>query len=109
VTGSLNYEVLGWFVTTANIGLLLPITIINLAAFVVIIKAIIIAKSGGYMRRPFQPRQVEYSKTTDQEELVPNEWMHQVMSQPKTVCCFDLSCIIFQHSGSDYLTDGSRF
>ena len=107
VTGSLSYEVTGWFVTPANIGRLIPITIINLAAFVVLIKAIIIAKSGGYIHRPFQPRQVEYPSTSDQEELVPDEWMHKVTSQPKTVCCFDLSCIIFQHS--DYLTDGSRF
>ena len=68
VTGSLSYEVTGWFVTPANIGLLFPIKIINLAAFVVLIKAIIIAKGGGYMRRPFQPRQVAYPKTSDQEE-----------------------------------------
>ena len=94
MTGSLNYEVLGWFVTTANIGLLFPITIVNLAAFVVLIKAIIIAKGGGYMHRPFEPRQVEYPKISDQEELVPDEWMHKVMSQPKTVGYFDLSCVI---------------
>jgi len=87
VTGPLSYEVLGWFVTTANIGLLFPMTIINLAAFIVLLKAIITAKGGGYLFSPFCPRPVEYPKTIDQEELVPDEWMHKVMSQPKTVCC----------------------
>jgi len=88
VTGPLSYEVLGWSVTTANIGLLFPMTIINLAAFVVLLKAIITAKGGGYLFSPFCPRPVEYPKAIDQEELVPDEWMHKVMSQPKTVCCF---------------------
>ena len=90
VTGPLSYEVLGWSVTTANIGLLFPVTIINLAAFIVLLKAIITSKGGGYLFSPFCPRPVEYPKTIDQEELVPDEWMHKVMSQPKTVCCFDL-------------------
>jgi len=91
VTGSLSYQVTGWFVTGANIGLLFPITILNLAAFVVLLKAIFIAKGGGYMHRPFEPRQIEHPKDIDQEELVPDEWMHKIMPRPTTVCCFDLS------------------
>ena len=32
VTGSANYEVIGWFVTAENIGFLMPMTLVNLAA-----------------------------------------------------------------------------
>ena len=91
MTGSLSYEALGWFVTATNIGLLFPMTVINLAAFIVLLKAMITAKAGGHLFPPFDPRPVEYPAEFDQEELVPDEWLHKIMSQPSTVCCFDWS------------------
>ena len=95
VTGSLSYEVLGWFVTGANIGLLIPMTIINLAAFIVLVTAIITAKRGGYQHHPFDPRPISHHDHKDQEELVPDEWMHKIMPRPTTVCfLFAFSCII---------------
>ncbi|KIJ90094.1 hypothetical protein K443DRAFT_576058, partial [Laccaria amethystina LaAM-08-1] len=47
VTGKLRYEVYGWFMTNANIGFLIPITIINLGALFALCRAMIIAKDGG--------------------------------------------------------------
>jgi len=102
VTGPLSYEVLGWFVTTANIGLLFPMTIINLAGFIVLLKAIITAKGGGYLFSPFCPRPVEYPKTIDQEGLVPDEWMHKSHVPTQDGVLFLFRC-------SDCLIGGSRF
>jgi len=93
VTGLLSYEVLGWFVTSANLGILFPITIINLAAFGALIRAMIMAKHGGYLFHPSHPRPIHY-ENTDPEEQVPDEWKDKVTFHPTTVCRFDLSCTI---------------
>ena len=94
VTGSLSYEVRGWFVTSANIGFLYPITTINLAALVALIGAMIISKRGGYRFHPFHPRPVTHPEDIDPDEEVADEWVHKITLYPKTVCCFDLSCMI---------------
>ena len=85
VTGQLRYEVYGWFMTNANIGFLIPITIISLGALVALYQAMIIAKSGGYMYHPSHPRPVIYNEHIDEEERVPDEWMHQVSFSSTTV------------------------
>lgn len=48
MTGSASYEVIGWFVTTANIGFLIPMTIVNLAALMVALTAVFIIRKGKY-------------------------------------------------------------
>ena len=93
VTGSLSYEVRGWFVTIADIGSLYPMTIINLVALIVLILATV--KGGSHRPHPLKPRKVAYHQPDmDRGEKVPEEWRHRVTFQPTKVCCFDLSHII---------------
>jgi hypothetical protein len=84
VTGQLRYEVYGWFMTNANIGFLIPITIINLGALFALRRAMIIAKDGGYLYHPSHPRPVTYDDI-DEGEQVPDEWRHKVSVRPTTV------------------------
>ncbi|KIK02026.1 hypothetical protein K443DRAFT_541776 [Laccaria amethystina LaAM-08-1] len=41
VTGFVNYQVVGWFVSSANVGFFIPITIINGAACVALVIAML--------------------------------------------------------------------
>ena len=91
VTGQLRYEVYGWLMTNANIGFLIPITIINLGALVALYRAMNIAKDGGYVYRPSHPRPVVYDEHIDEGEQVPDEWMHKVSVRPTTVRSLHLS------------------
>lgn len=84
VNGSVNYQVLGWFVTRANIGFLIPMTLINGAALIVILQAVILARSNGYLD-PLQPRDVHYDPNSGEE--VPTEWKENVAFQPTSVRC----------------------
>ena len=84
VTGQLRYEVYGWFMTNANIGFLIPITIVNLGALFALYRAMVIAKDGGYVYHPSHPRPVIYDDI-DEGEQVPDEWMHKVSVRPTTV------------------------
>ena len=87
VTGSVNYQVVGWFVSRANIGFLIPITIINGAAFVALVIAMWIAWTNGHIFHPFHPRPVIIAEHIDEQERVPDEWIHKVTYQPTTVRC----------------------
>jgi hypothetical protein len=99
VTGQLRYEVYGWLMTNANIGFLIPITIINLGALFALYQAMIIAKDGGYAYHPSHPRPVIYDEHIDEGEQVPDEWMHKVSIRPTTVrflCLPHLSCWFYE-------------
>lgn len=85
VAGSANYEVVGWFVSRANVGFLIPITIINGAAFVALVIAMWIAWTNGHIFHPFHPRPVTIAKDLDKEERVPDEWGRKVTYHPTTV------------------------
>ena len=85
VTGQLRYEVYGWFMTNANIGFLIPITIINLGALVALYRAMIIAKDGGYVYHLSHHRPVIYDEQNDGGEQIPDDWMHKVSVRPTTV------------------------
>jgi hypothetical protein len=88
VTGSANYEVLGWYVTSANIGFLIPLTLINGAALIALFLAMTYGKVVGYFH-PRHPRPVTYDPNSDEE--VPDEWKEKVAYQPTSVRCSDLS------------------
>ena len=85
MTGPLIYGVFGWFVRSANIGFLLPMTIINLAALIALILAMKIAKKHGYEHKPSDPRPVEIKTGIDDEEELPDELKEKVAHQPTTV------------------------
>jgi hypothetical protein len=88
VTGSVNYLVVGWFVSRANIGFLIPITIINGAAFVALVIAMWIAWTNGHILHPFQSRPVTIAEDgVDDEEEIPNEWALAITYHPTTVRC----------------------
>jgi hypothetical protein len=87
VTGSVNYQVVGWFVSPANIGFLIPVTIINGAAFVALVIAMWIAWTGGHIFHPFHPRPVTIANHLDEEEQVPYEWESKVAYNPTMVRC----------------------
>lgn len=79
----MNYEVLGWYVTSENIGFLIPLTIINLAAFIALLLAIIFAKHVGYLPA-LHPRPVSYDPKYEKEEI-PDEWRRKVAFRPTSV------------------------
>ena len=81
----MKYGVFGWFVMSANIGFLLPLTIINLAALIALILAMNIAKRNGYKFKPSDPRPVELKEGIDDDEKLPDEWKEKVAHQPTTV------------------------
>lgn len=56
VNGTFTYSVLGWSVKLEHIGFLLPITIVNLASFVIMILAIIVTKPASYDSDPLDPK-----------------------------------------------------
>ena len=87
VTGSVNYQVVGWFVSHANIGFLIPTTIINGAAFVALVIAMWISWAGGHIFHPFHPRPVTIAEHVDEQEQVPDEWRDKVIFHPTTVRC----------------------
>ena len=78
----MNYQVRGWFVELKNIGLLVPMTVLNLASLVIILVAMHNAKAGGYKFDPFNPNALlsaSYSKVDDGQ---PMEWKDQVKYRP---------------------------
>ena len=91
----MNYVVLGWFVTSANIGFLIPMTIINGAALIALLLAVLLAKTGGYIFHPFHPRPVTYGDNVDPQEPVPDEWRHKVTFRPTSVRFFKILLRIF--------------
>jgi hypothetical protein len=85
--------------TNANIGFLIPITIINLGALFALYQAMIIAKDGSYAYHPSHPRPVIYDEHFDEGEQVHDEWMHKVSIRPTTVrflCLPHLSCWFYE-------------
>ena len=84
----MDYEVFGWFVTRANVGFLIPLTIINGSAFLALFLSMTIAKVVGYLH-PSHPREVSYDAKYDEE--IPDEWKHKVAYQPTSVRYIDLS------------------
>jgi len=55
LTGLLSYQVRGWFMEADNIGFLVPMTIVNLASFVLLLVAVFNAKRGDYKFDPLTP------------------------------------------------------
>ena len=73
----MNYEIFGWFVTRANIGFLIPLTLINGTALLALLLAVIFARQNGYPD-PFEPRDVHYD--TNSSGKAPAEWKEEVPS-----------------------------
>ena len=92
VSGSVRYEVFGWFVTKAGIGFLIPYTLINGATLVALFIAAIFAKRNGYPD-PFEPRKIRYDDTKPGEE-VPDEWRETIAFQPTHVRCLSLTILV---------------
>ena len=89
----MNYLVLGWFVTSANIGFLIPITIINGSSFITLLLAVWLAWTNGHIFHPFHPRPVTYAEDCDSQEHLPDEWVHKVSFHPTIVRVFFLDFI----------------
>lgn len=89
VTGSVNYEVFGWFVTKDNIGYLIPLTVVNLAAFFALLLALIFAKGTGYLpalhERPVTYITKHNEEVPDQFKGVPDEWKEKVAFRPTSI------------------------
>jgi len=76
VSGSVSYAVFGWFVTSANIGFLIPWTLVNGVALAALLLAVIkYGKLNGYPS-PLQAREVYYDPESD--EQVPPEWKEKI-------------------------------
>lgn len=103
VDGMVKYAVIGWFVTSANIGFLIPMTIINGAALIALLLAVLLAKTGGYIFHPFHPRPVTYGDHIGDHEQVPDEWRHKVTFHPTSVFKE-----YFNSQVKDNITDGVK-
>ena len=101
VTGTVNYMVMGWSVNSESIGFLIPITLVILAALIVLIMAMVSAKSGGSAFDPLKPHALlllaaihhdddeeqdeKKEKEENEEKEVPGhpEWDHTVKFRTK--------------------------
>ena len=81
MTGDIKYQVRGWFVELKNLGFLAPMTILNLASFVIILVAMFNAKAGSYKFDPFDPKAL-LSASYKFEDGQPMEWKDQVKYRP---------------------------
>jgi len=89
VTGVASLRVLGWYVTTSNIGFLIPLTLINLAALTALLLALAFAE--GVHLHPRHPRPIIYDKNFKEE--VPDEWKEKVAFRPTSILKEDLQPI----------------
>ena len=78
VTGSASYIVLGWFASGDNIGYLMPMTLVNIAALCLLIRALYHAKSGGYKFDPLKPNALLAASTDVKNDDQPIEWEDKV-------------------------------
>jgi hypothetical protein len=71
--------VMGWSVNFESIGFLIPMTIVNLAALIVLVMAMISAKGGGNGFDPLKPHALLLMAAVhNAEEDQPVEWEHTV-------------------------------
>jgi hypothetical protein len=82
VSGSVNYEDLGWFVQLIDIAYMIPVTLANGAALYVILRAMQFAKAHKYPS-PYGPRKVKYDLKPGQ--TFPDEWKTQIALNPITL------------------------
>ncbi|KDR68987.1 hypothetical protein GALMADRAFT_48934, partial [Galerina marginata CBS 339.88] len=64
VNGSVTYTVLGWTAGPEHIGFLMPMTVINLATFVVFVIAMARRKKGRYIYDPVDPKVLALAERT---------------------------------------------
>jgi hypothetical protein len=90
VTGTVNYMVMGWSVNYESIGFLIPMTLVILSALIVLIMAMINAKSGGSAFDPLKLGALlllaAIHRDKQEEKEVPshlNEWEHTVKFRTK--------------------------
>jgi len=97
VTGTVNYMVMGWSVNYESIGFLIPMTLVILAALIVLIIAMTNAKGGGSIFDPLKPgalillaalhRDKEEEEEEEEEEKGdpshPSVWGRTVNFRPK--------------------------
>ncbi|KAF8812671.1 hypothetical protein BYT27DRAFT_7132308 [Phlegmacium glaucopus] len=77
VTGNGTYTVFGWFTGSDNIGLLMPLTIINFTSFVIMILAIIRTTHGSYQSDPTEPMALALAEHHHADE--PQGWKDRVI------------------------------
>jgi len=65
VEGRTKYAVLGWSADYANIGYLLPMTIINLASLILLLVAMFRRKKGSFKYDPTDPEVLASAKPGD--------------------------------------------
>jgi hypothetical protein len=82
MNGSLRYQVIGWSVEPTHIGILMPMTLVNLASLILILTAIFISKPGHNRVDPTDPRQLIYSTYIPGQN---NAWQDQVMFPGRVV------------------------
>ena len=68
VEGSTIYTVIGWSADSANIGYLLPMTIVNLASLILLLVAMFKRKKGSFKYDPTDPEVLAAAKPGDPVE-----------------------------------------
>jgi hypothetical protein len=84
VNGTLSAEVMGWVAKPVHIGFLMPMTILNVVALVVILKAISQSKGGCYELDPTDPRPLVLASHS-LAEGDPSGWTDGVSYRPREV------------------------
>ena len=81
LSGLLSYQVRGWFVEPENIGFLVPMTIVNLAALIVLLIAILNGKRSGYKFDPLSPNALLSASHDSEGRYI--EWEDKVNYHPE--------------------------
>jgi len=90
VNGTLSAEVIGWVAKPVHIAFLMPMTMLNLASFVVVLIAMSRAKRGCYEFDPTDPRPLVLAEPSIAEGE-PSGWADGVSYRPREVCeCYTI-------------------
>ena len=85
MNGHANYEVLGWFVKKIDIFGLIPITLANGVAFLVLLGVMYLAKQGNKHLFPWDPRPEAYDPPPESGKKIHDEWATKIVLDPATV------------------------
>jgi hypothetical protein len=84
VNGTLTSEVIGWVAKPVHIGFVMPMTILNLASLIIILKSILRAKESCYEFDPTDPRPLLLADPR-LDESEPSGWADGVSYRSREV------------------------
>lgn len=91
--GTATYEVIGWSAEVTQIGLMMPMTLINLSSLIIIITVLVMAKGQARSFDPTEARPLLAANAPDGQK--PEAWDDNVFYfSRREVCGHSIACII---------------